>query len=392
MKIIKIALKDLKEFFLQKTGIFIILFISLIISSYGFLFFTSLNMNSSQWMNLYKGTSNNFFISKNKLEKEKIKNFTNKLIQKYPNITYRLYSSVEIGDKIKYLTEQNIEKERQLYNLIIGTNKTIANSAQFVGRELNIKDRENYSNYIMIDYLSNLAQEDIYILNKNININNHIYNVQAIDHININTNKYIEKINPKKINIENINDIQIGIIADTTFYKENYEIYGFEIITNIGTPENIKEEIIKLINDNFSDSQIIIPTKMTESLSDINYYTIFYMFLMGIALVNIIALFRYWIDKNWRKYMIYRLCGATNFKIYKLIFVESIIICISTIIISICLYYSSIEILKLLKINYILNFSELLTISLIVLLFVMLNVHFIAKKISKVEVRYIGRI
>lgn len=244
----------------------------------------------------------------------------------------------------------------------------------------------------MIDYLSNLAQEDIYILNKNININNHIYNVQAIDHININTNKYIEKINPKKINIENINDIQIGIIADTTFYKENYEIYGFEIITNIGTPENIKEEIIKLINDNFSDSQIIIPTKMTESLSDINYYTIFYMFLMGIALVNIIALFRYWIDKNWRKYMIYRLCGATNFKIYKLIFVESIIICISTIIISICLYYSSIEILKLLKINYILNFSELLTISLIVLLFVMLNVHFIAKKISKVEVRYIGRI
>lgn len=78
--------------------------------------------------------------------------------------------------------------------------------------------------------------------------------------------------------------------------------------------------------------------------------------------------------------MIYRLCGATNFKIYKLIFVESIIICISTIMISICLYYSSIEILKLLKINYILNFSELLTISLIVLLFVMLNVHFIAKK------------
>ena len=78
--------------------------------------------------------------------------------------------------------------------------------------------------------------------------------------------------------------------------------------------------------------------------------------------------------------MIYRLCGATNFKIYKLIFVESIIICISTIMISICLYYSSIEILKLLKINYILNFSELLTIYLIVILFVILNVNINKKK------------
>lgn len=72
MNLLKIAMKDLKEFIVQKKIIFIILIISLIVSSYGFLFFTSLNMNIAQIMNSYKGISNSFFISKNSFTQKEI--------------------------------------------------------------------------------------------------------------------------------------------------------------------------------------------------------------------------------------------------------------------------------------------------------------------------------
>ena len=63
MNLLKIAMKDLKEFIVQKKIIFIILIISLIVSSYGFLFFTSLNMNIAQIMNSYKKNEYRYYIS-----------------------------------------------------------------------------------------------------------------------------------------------------------------------------------------------------------------------------------------------------------------------------------------------------------------------------------------
>lgn len=89
--------------------------------------------------------------------------------------------------------------------------------------------------------------------------------------------------------------------------------------------------------------------------------------------------------------MIYRLCGANNFKIYSLIEIEAILIGILSIIISIIAYYCSLPLLHILSINYILSLKETLIITAIILMLVYSNVHVITKNISKTEIRYLGR-
>ena len=366
MKLFELSIKDLKEFIIQKKMIFIILFFSIIVSSYGFFFFSSLNMNSAQLMNTYTGESSCFFVSGEDITYQKI----NELLKKIQNI--------KSGE------------EKQLYNLIIGTNKIIIDSNDFIGREITEEDRKNCTNYIMIDSLSEIATSDMLIYNKTININGKEYKVMAIDLLNIRINKYINYISDNK-KIDNINDIEIGIIPDTTFFKNEYPIKGIEIITDYNTTVDENNRIKALIQQEFYDNNMILPTKIKNSLENINYYTILYTVLMMIALVNILALFRYWVDQNWRKYMIYRLNGATNRTIYNLIMLECFIISSVAFIISLIIYFSTILLLRALEINYILKMNEIIILYLIIILIVSFNVHVIAKKISKTEVRYLGR-
>ena len=378
MKLFELSIKDLKEFIIQKKMIFIILFFSIIVSSYGFFFFSSLNMNSAQLMNTYTGESSCFFVSGEDITYQKINELLKKIQNIKSNISYRVYSNVEYGKKIKNIKSG---EEKQLYNLIIGTNKIIIDSNDFIGREITEEDRKNCTNYIMIDSLSEIATSDMLIYNKTININGKEYKVMAIDLLNIRINKYINYISDNK-KIDNINDIEIGIIPDTTFFKNEYPIKGIEIITDYNTTVDENNRIKALIQQEFYDNNMILPTKIKNSLENINYYTILYTVLMMIALVNILALFRYWVDQNWRKYMIYRLNGATNRTIYNLIMLECFIISSVAFIISLIIYFSTILLLKM---------NEIIILYLIIILIVSFNVHVIAKKISKTEVRYLGR-
>lgn len=387
MKLFKLSIKDLKEFIIQKKMIFIILFFSIIVSSYGFFFFSALNMNSAQVMNTYTGESSCFFVSGEDITYQKINELLRKIQNIKSNISYRVYSNVEYGKKIKNIKNG---EEKQLYNLIIGTNKIIIDSNDFIGREITEEDRKNCTNYIMIDSLSEIATSDMLIYNKTININGKEYKVMAIDLLNIRINKYINYISDNK-KIDNINDIEIGIIPDTTFLKNEYPIKGIEIITDYNTTVDENNRIKALIQQEFYDNNMILPTKIKNSLENINYYTILYTVLMMIALVNILALFRYWVDQNWRKYMIYRLCGANNLKIYCLIEIEAILIGVLSIIISIIAYYCSLPLLHILSINYILSLKEILIITAIILMLIYSNVHVITKNISKTEIRYLGR-
>lgn len=294
MKLFELSIKDLKEFIIQKKMIFIILFFSIIVSSYGFFFFSSLNMNSAQLMNTYTGESSCFFVSGEDITYQKINELLKKIQNIKSNISYRVYSNVEYGKKIKNIKSG---EEKQLYNLIIGTNKIIIDSNDFIGREITEEDRKNCTNYIMIDSLSEIATSDMLIYNKTININGKEYKVMAIDLLNIRINKYINYISDNK-KIDNINDIEIGIIPDTTFFKNEYPIKGIEIITDYNTTVDENNRIKALIQQEFYDNNMILPTKIKNSLENINYYTILYTVLMMIALVNILALFRYWVDQN----------------------------------------------------------------------------------------------
>ena len=204
MKLFELSIKDLKEFIIQKKMIFIILFFSIIVSSYGFFFFSSLNMNSAQLMNTYTGESSCFFVSGEDITYQKINELLKKIQNIKSDISYRVYSNVEYGKKIKNIKSG---EEKQLYNLIIGTNKIIIDSNDFIGREITEEDRKNCTNYIMIDSLSEIATSDMLIYNKTININGKEYKVMAIDLLNIRINKYINYISDNK-KIDNINDIE----------------------------------------------------------------------------------------------------------------------------------------------------------------------------------------
>ena len=191
MKLFELSIKDLKEFIIQKKMIFIILFFSIIVSFYGFFFFSSLNMNSAQLMNTYTGESSCFFVSGEDITYQKINELLKKIQNIKSDISYRVYSNVEYGKKIKNIKSG---EEKQLYNLIIGTNKIIIDSNDFIGREITEEDRKNCTNYIMIDSLSEIATSDMLIYNKTININGKEYKVMAIDLLNIRINKYINYI------------------------------------------------------------------------------------------------------------------------------------------------------------------------------------------------------
>ena len=388
MNLFKIAIKDLKEFLIQKKIIFLILFISLIISSYGFMFFTASNMNIAQLMNSYKGVTNNYYIYKENLTQEEIKETISYFKEKNIDITFRIYSKLEKWQEVEELVAHNETQKKQLYNLIIGSNKTEEETVDFVGEMMTQNDRDTNSDYIMIKSDGYFALNDMFILNKEISIRDKTYKVKALDQMNINFLKYLDYINTENFRIDNINDIEVGIIPDTTFFKDNYEIEGFEIITPINISNEEKVNISNFLESKFS-GRVLLPEKEQTSLLDINYYTIFYIVLMVMALVNIMALFTYWINKNSRKYIIYRLCGANNLQLYFLIVIEAMLICITSLIISIVFYYISVPALKLLYIDYILNFFEILTIGIIILLLVYINVHLIIRKILKKEIRYL---
>ena len=140
------------------------------------------------------------------------------------------------------------------------------------------------------------------------------------------------------------------------------------------------------------DYEIQFPIREdTANLRDINFQIIVYSLFLLISMVNIIALFKYWIEKNWRKYMIYRICGATKIQIYKIVIGESSIITIFTSIISIILYYMTSSLYKYIGINYILKLDDIMVIVTLTILIVFINTHLLANKISKIEARYIGR-
>ena len=73
------------------------------------------------------------------------------------DITYHIFSNVQVGEKVQYTNISDKNSKRQLYNLIIGSNKTNKATEEFVGRLMNQEDRNDCSNYIMIEDSSNRA-------------------------------------------------------------------------------------------------------------------------------------------------------------------------------------------------------------------------------------------
>ena len=408
-KIIKIILKDLKTFALQKTVVLIILIISLIATSYSFSFFISNSMHMAKIVNEYRNPSTKYYIgNKQGIKKEEIEKLVEWLKERELQDTIiNVYSNIEKNYYNYYNIEINeIEENRTIdgdsvsgnltvfsdghasYNIIVGSNNNQSKRVSFVGKTITKDDLDNKSNYVMIEYVDQNAHNTPFIINKEIEVRGKKYIVKAIDRIDI-TNEII-----KYSNIENYKNIQAitSVMIPISTFIDNYNIYAMDLKISDNLTITDRNMIAQFLKENFKSSEIQEPIRTEDvNMEDVSQNIILFTLLIILALINIIALFTYWIDKNWRTYMIYRICGASSLNIYLIVTIEAILIGLLAVITGSIIYYLTTPLLSLIYISYVLDIKEMLLIQGIILLIILLNTSLKAVKISKVNPKYIER-
>lgn len=386
MNILKIVFNDVKNFICQKKYIFCVLIIGLIVASYSFSFFTAQSLHIIDLIDNHFGYSTKYYIGgkKDTIDYEKFK-FLNNWI-KENNLD---------NSKINIYSEMFLIHEGEQHNdvcIVVGTNNTKSNRIDFVGETMTEKDLAEEKNYILIEYYSHIVEQDVFLINKEIEIQDKSYTVKAIDKIDVNKNVYSD-CNTKGYYVNDYESRLSSVaIPYTTFIKNGYNIYAIEIIFEQPLNEEQQNSFNNLINEKFSMYSLVRPIKTdSNNISNIKGELIEYSIMILLALINIMALFNYWIDKNWRNYMIYKLCGAKNRSIYFIITLESLIITIFTSIIGILLYYITSPLLQKIYISYILSFKEIICIQSIIvfLVFFLTNINII--QIFRRNSKYIGR-
>ena len=405
-KIIKIVLKDLKTFALQKTVVLIILIISLIATSYSFSFFISNSMHMARIVNEYRNPSTKYYIgNKQGIKKKEIekleewlkeKELQDTIINVYSNIEKNYYNigTNEIeenrtvdGDSVSGNLTVSSDGHAS-YNIIVGSNNNQSKRVSFVGKTITKDDLDNKSNYVMIEYVNQNAHDTPFIINKEIEVRGKKYIVKAIDRIYI-TNDII-----KYSNIDDYKNIQAitPVMIPISTFIDNYNIYAIDLKISDNLTISDRNMIAQFLKENFKDSEIQEPIRIEDvSIEDVSQNILLFTLLIILALINIIALFTYWIDKNWRTYMIYRICGASSLNIYLIVIIEAILIGLLAITTGSIIYYLTTPLLNLIYISYVLDIKEMFLIQGIILLVILLNTSFKAAKISKVNPKYIER-
>ena len=219
MKVLKIVIRDLKNFICQKKYIFSILIIGLIVASYSLSFFTAQSLHIVDLVNTYFGYSTKYYIGG---RKEKIDN------QKFENLIAWLDQNNLNKSKLNIYSEM-IEIQGENHNetcVIVGSNSTKSNRSDFVGKEITEEDLNNKSNYILVEYYSEFVEDDPFLLNKNINIGNKSYIVKAIDKIDYNKNIYFDCNTKGYYKDDYESHLSMVCIPYTTFLKNEYDIFS----------------------------------------------------------------------------------------------------------------------------------------------------------------------
>lgn len=373
----KILIKDLKVFISQKKIVFIVLIISLIATSYAFCFFIASSMHIAKILNEYKNLSTKYFVyDKNGIDNENVE-----ILKEYLETNNLQGTVINLYSNIK-------KSDNNEFEIIIGSNNNKSSRVSFVGRTISEADIKSKSNYIMIEYLNQKAHKNPYILNNEISIDGEKYIVRAIDRIDI-TNNVITCNNIN--NYEEVNNITSYLIPITTF-MDKFKTYSLDINISNNATQIEKNKFYTFLKNNFKNCNISSPIKSENiNIEDIKENIILFTMLIVLALINIIALFTYWIKKNWRKYMIYRICGSSSIKIYIIIMLEVMIIALFSIIVGYLMYYISIPIFKSVYIEYVLKMEDVLLIQSIMLTIIFIITTFQALKISKQSPKYIER-
>lgn len=404
MRNIKIIFTDLKKFLIQKKYVFIVLLVSLIVTSYSFCFFIASSMHIANLMNDYRNPSTKYYVGNtNGIHNLKISDLEKWLdTNNLKDSTINIYSDIQkqnskSDDKEEIINNHVIHDEfviqqpHEKFDIVIGTNCNKSNRVSFVGDLISNRDIKEKTNYVMIEYLSKEARDNPFIINNLIRIRDEEYIVKAIDRIDYNL-EILNYSNIHNYDRKMLQPMLISAVIPISTFMDKYNTYGFDIILSKNATKQQKEELSEYLNLNFYESEIKTPKRIENvKIDDVTENIVMFSLLIILSLINIIALFTYWIDKNWRKYMIYRICGASSRKIYFIIVIEALLLCIVSIILGVILYYLTIPLLQKIYINYVLKISEIIMIQSIIIVLVFLYSSFEAFRMSKINPRYIER-
>lgn len=386
MNIFKVVFKDLKNFIFQKKYIFSILLMGLIVASYALSFFTAQSLHIIEIIDNYFGYSTKYYIGGNK----------NAISYDKFSLLYNWLEENELNNsKINIYSEMILMNKTEEYNdicLVVGTNSTKSKRIDFVGEVISQDDLSEKRDYALIEYYSNIVPEDVFLIGSKINLKDKSYTVKAIDKIDVNKKIYFD-CNTKEYYVNDYESRLSSIaIPYTTFIEHEYGIFAIEIIFEQPLNEEQQKDFNNFIEKEFNTNTIVKPVKEnSNNISSIKNELMKYAIIILLALINIMALFSYWIDKNWRNYMIYKLCGANNQSIYMIISLEAIIISVISCIFGIILYYLTVPLLQKIYISYVLSLKEIIYIQSIVVLlvFILTNINII--QIFKRNSKYIER-
>jgi ABC-type antimicrobial peptide transport system permease subunit len=139
-------------------------------------------------------------------------------------------------------------------------------------------------------------------------------------------------------------------------------------------------------NKSFPNEKLIVPLPGTKQYAGDIYLTFLIIALgTGLSLVNIVAAFRFWVERNWKKYYTYKLCGASGLQIYSLIAFELLMISMVAFLVALLVY--NLLIPQLMGKNYVyyqLNWEKTLQLLGISVLLTLATIHPTARRFSRI--------
>lgn len=168
----------------------------------------------------------------------------------------------------------------------------------------------------------------------------------------------------------------------TTYLKNKYNISFLSIVFSKRLDSKQQLEFQSFVHDTYRSVSISLPPKIDVSQEkQFIQKLIIYVCLLIFALINIISLYSFWIYKNVSQFLIFKLCGAGNYRLYIIIMLETFITSTLFMLFGYLIYVLFIPVSKEFSSYYYLKFYHILFAYLLIISLILLIINKTAIKI-----------
>ncbi len=352
MRMFFLTTKNIMSFLMNQRRIFLILIISLVAASYSSLYLFS----------LYTYIHNNTLNQSNSTKTYIVEfNENEELYKRQQIINYIL--SMDNMPKIIEISLHNQKQSEQDNMLIVGI------SADYL--YLNLLEGTKFSDEDI--------KEDKNLVIVSANINSSTSNKNIGSTLTIADEKY-EIIG---INSSYANEIYIPY---SVYIKNNCNIATARIVFEKAL-NNQQSELLKLGTKSIMTSINIIdpPNQISEQYIYLLFVLSLICLLLFFCMINVASLFKFWIEENKYRLMIYKICGGNNKQIYFIVMMEALLLGLLSFAISIILFSLTIPYLKHFKVWHKIGFIQIVFILMMYLFSIYISIIKTGKKVAKIN-------